>query len=293
MRRRLLLILTVFLTGMMFLEVQGFAQEDRMVQVAIETIRTQGRVPREIEIKFMEKWESAIPDFFAVKLLLSAPDREIPVVVYVDKTLEKVIIGNLFIKGENITRKEAGEPKPRKIDVEQLEIEKSPSQGPAGAKVTIVEFSNFECPYCRGSWMKIKELLGKHPQDLRYVFKHFPLQPQGRPFDLAALISAVQEVNNEAFWLVHDFMFSEEGQTFVKKEKEVVKQKIEQILQEKGYDVKIFQDSWETGKGKKRVEEDIAVGRKIRVRGTPTTILNGNFIIAPLTDKVLEGYLGK
>jgi len=293
MKKRFFLILTAFLSGMMFLEVQGFAQEDKMAQVAIETLRTQRRVPREIEIKFLEKWESSIPDFFAVKLLLSAPDREIPVVVYVDKTLEKVIIGNLFIKGENITLKEAGEPKPRKIDMGQLEIEKSPSRGAAVAKVTIVEFSNFECPHCRRSWMKIKELLGKHPQDLRYVFKHFPLQHQGRPFDLSALISAVQEVNNEAFWLVHDFMFSDEGQTFVKKEKEVVKQKIEQVLQEKGYDVKIFQDAWETEKGKKRVEEDIAVGRKIRVRGTPTTILNGYFLLAPLTDKVLEGYLGK
>ncbi|MCM8757136.1 MAG: thioredoxin domain-containing protein, partial [Candidatus Omnitrophica bacterium] len=42
-------------------------------------------------------------------------------------------------------------------------------------KVTIVEFSNFECPYCRQSWMKVRDLLQKHPQELRYVFKHFPL----------------------------------------------------------------------------------------------------------------------
>lgn len=293
MRKKLLLILTVFLAGMMFLKVQGFAQEDRVVQVAIDHARTQFRVPKDLEIKFLEKKESQIPGFLAVRLLVLAHDREVPIIVYVDPLGEKVITGSLFIKGENITRKEAGEPKPRKIDMEQLEIEKSPSRGPAGAKVTIVEFSNFECPHCQRSWMKIKELLGKHPQEVRYVFKHFPLQSQGRPFDLSALISAAQEVSNEAFWLAHDFMFSDEGQTFVRKEKEVVKQKIEEILKEKGYDVKILQNAWETEKGKKRVEEDMAVGKKIRVRGTPTTILNGSFVIGPLTDKVLESYLGK
>jgi hypothetical protein len=61
------------------------------------------RVPKGIDIKFVGKKERPIPDFSSVKLLLLAPDREIPVVVYVDKTGEKVILGNLIIKGENLT----------------------------------------------------------------------------------------------------------------------------------------------------------------------------------------------
>ena len=284
----------VCLFGMiLFSPVQGFAQENKIVQVAIEYARTQYRVPKDVEIKYLEKKESQIPGFLAVKLLVLTPDREIPIVVYVDPTGEKVIAGNLFIKGENVTRKEAGEPKPRKVDMGLLEIEKSPVRGPAEAKVTIVEFSNFECAYCVRSWAKMKEFLGKYPQDLRYVFKHYPLQRQGKPFDLSAMITAVEEVNKEAFWLIHDYLFSEEGQVFVKGTNEAMKQKVEQILKEKGYDVQAFQNALETGKGKKRVEEDLAVGDKIRVRGTPTVILNGTFVINPLTEKMLEGYLGK
>jgi len=284
----------VCLFGMiLFSPVQGFAQENKIVQVAIEYARTQYRVPKDVEIKYLEKKESQIPGFLAVKLLVLTPDREIPIVVYVDPTGEKVIAGNLFIKGENVTRKEAGEPKPRKVDMGLLEIEKSPVRGPAEAKVTIVEFSNFECAYCVRSWAKMKEFLGKYPQDLRYVFKHYPLQRQGKPFDLSAMITAVEEVNKEAFWLIHDYLFSEEGQVFVKGTNEAMKQKVEQILKEKGYDVQAFQNALEAGKGKKRVEEDLAVGDKIRVRGTPTVILNGTFVINPLTEKMLEGYLGK
>ena len=273
--------------------VQGFAQEDKIAQVTIETVRTQMRVPREIEIKFIEKKESAIPDFFSVKILISAPDQEIPLVVYVDKTGEKVIIGNLFIKGTNVTRKEAGEPKQRQIDMRELEMEKSPWRGSADAKATIVEFSNFQCSYCMRSWVKMKEFLEKYPNDIKYIFKHFPFQSQQQSVDFSVLVAAVQEVSNEAFWLIHDFMFSNEGQALANADKGAVKKKIEAMLKEKGYDVKAFQDALEAGKSLRRVAGDMAVGRKIRVTGTPTTILNGNYIIGPLADKVLEGFIGK
>lgn len=284
----------VFFFGItLFSSFPGFAQEDKIAQVAIEYVRTQYRVPKEWEIKYLGKTESQIPGFLAAKLLVSTPDREVPIVIYVDSTGEKVIAGNLFIRGENVTRKEAGEPKPRKIDMAILEVEKSPSRGPAGAKVTIVEFSNFECPYCIQSWAKMKEFLGKYPQDIQYIFKNYPLQRQGKTFDLSAMISAVEEVNKDAFWLVHDFFFSEEGQIFVKAGNDAVKQKIEQMLKDKGYSLQAFQDALETGKGKKRVGENLAVGDKIQVRGTPTVILNGAFVTNPLTEKIIEGYLGK
>jgi len=284
----------IFLFGItLFSSFAGFAQEDKIAQVAIEYARTQYRVPKEWEIKYLGKMESQIPGFLAAKLLVSTPDREVPIVIYVDPTGEKVIAGNLFIKGENVTRKEAGEPKPRKIDMAALELEKSPNRGPAGAKITIVEFSNFECPHCIQSWAKMKEFLGKYPQDIQYIFKNYPLQRQGKAFDLSAMISAVEEVNKDAFWLIHDFLFSDEGQIFVKAGNDAVKQKVEQMLKEKGYSLQAFQDALETGKGKKRVEEDLAVGDKIQVRGTPTVILNGAFITNPLTEKMIEGYLGK
>ncbi len=270
-----------------------FSQEDKIVQVAIETIKTQGRLPQGTEIKFIEKKESPIPGFYSVKLSLLAQNREIPVILYVDSVGEKVILGSLFIKGENVTRKEAGEPKPRKIDMAILEIEKSPFKGPAIAKMTVVEFSNFQCPFCVKSWKKMKELLEKYPQDIKYVFKHFPLQPQGKPFELSEMVAATQEVSKEAFWIIHDFFFSDEGQAFVSKEKEVLKQKIEEILKGKGYDVSAFQTALEMGKGKKRVEEDMVLGNKFGVRGTPTMIINGDFVGSSLTDKMVEQYLGK
>jgi protein-disulfide isomerase len=269
----------------------AIAQEDRIVQAAIDTVKTQLRLPKETEVRFIGKRESPIPDFYSVKLLLLAPDREIPLVVYVEKTGEKVIIGSLFIRGENVTLKEAGPPKPRKVDMAQLQIEKSPSRGPSGAKVTIVEFSNFECPYCQMSWIKMKEWMEKHPQDIRYVFKHYLFQSQGKAFHLSEMAAAAQKISDEAFWTVHDFLFSNEGQALMKEEKDGMRPKIEQILKEKGYDVKSFQSALEAGQGRRRVEEDTALGKNMRVTGTPTILINGEFAVNPITDQVFEKYL--
>jgi protein-disulfide isomerase len=269
------------------------AQEDKIGEVAINTFRTQIRLPQGTEIRFLEKKESPIPDFYSVKLLLVYPDKEVPVVVYVDKAGEKVIIGNLFIKGENVTMKEAGPPRPKKIDMAILDVDKSPFIGPKGAKVTIVEFSNFQCPYCTDSWVKLKTLLTKYPKDIKYIFKHFPFQPVGKTFELSEMAAAAQEVSQEAFWLIHDFLFTSEGQSVANLDRKAVQLKFEQLLREKKHDVKTFQTALESGTGKQRVLEDMDLGNKLRITGTPTKIVNGDMIVGSSPDNTLESYLQK
>jgi protein-disulfide isomerase len=290
-RFALLCSVAFFLSSFMIHE--GFSQEDPVIRAALDTVKAQMRVPKDIEIKFLEKKESPIPDFYSVRLLLVAPDREIPILVYVDKEGEKVILGSLFIKGENVTRKEAGVPQPRRIDMALLEIGKSPARGSANPKVTIVEFSNFECPYCLRSWTALKSLLERYPAEIKYVFKHFPFPGQAKAYEFSEMAAAAQEVNQGAFWAVHDFLFSNGGQTLLKGGKEAAKQKIEELLKRKGYDVGSFREALKTGKGKRRVEEDLAVGRTIQVRGTPTTIMNGDFVRTPISDQLIDSYIRK
>ncbi|RPJ04417.1 MAG: hypothetical protein EHM36_10700 [Deltaproteobacteria bacterium] len=283
-----LIFLSIFLT------VQGFAQQkDNIGQIAIDTVRAHMGLPPGTEIKYVEKRESPVPGFYSVRLLLVTTDREIPVVVYVDKTGEKVFLGTLVVKGENVTRKEVGETKPRKVDPALLEMEKSPFRGPFQAKVTIVEFSNFHCSYCLKSWKGMKELLGRYPRDIKYVFKHFPLQSNGKARELSEMVAATQMVSNEAFWEVHDFFFSDEGQTLINGDRERLRLRIEVILKLKGFDVKAFQTALHTRYGKTRVEEDVAIGTKIGVGATPSGVINGDFVRGILPEKTIEKYLGK
>jgi len=97
-----------------------------MVQLAIEAVRIQASLPDDVEVKFVEKRESSIPDFYAVKLLVRRTDKEVPIVVYVDRAADKVIVGSLFIRGENITPREASDSGIPKIDAGHLETGKTP-----------------------------------------------------------------------------------------------------------------------------------------------------------------------
>ncbi len=107
------------------LRLNNFPRENNMVQLAIETVRIQADLSEDVEIKFVEKRESSIPDFYAVKLLVKSMDKEVPLVVYVDRAADKVIVGSLFVRGQNITRREAGDPGIQKVDAGHLETEKT------------------------------------------------------------------------------------------------------------------------------------------------------------------------
>ena len=96
-------------------------KENNIVQLAIQTVRIQADLPEEAEIKLVEKRESPLPDFYMVKLLVLGKEKEIPIVVYVDRSAEKVFLGSLIIGGENVTLKETGDSRLSKIGSRSFE----------------------------------------------------------------------------------------------------------------------------------------------------------------------------
>jgi protein-disulfide isomerase len=136
-------------------------------------------------------------------------------------------------------------------------------------------------------------LLGKYPKEIRYIFKHLPFQSDGKTFELAEMAAAAQEVGQDAFWLIHDFLFTSEGQSVANLGRKAIQLKVEQLLREKNHDIKPFQTALESGRGKKRVLEDMDLGNKLRITGTPTKIVNGDMIVGSSPDNALERYLGK
>src|SRR3972149_9402123 len=72
-------------------------KENNIVQLAIQTVKIQAGLSEEVKLKLVEKRESPIPDFIMVKLLVVGKDGEGPIVVYVDRSAEKVLLGSLFL----------------------------------------------------------------------------------------------------------------------------------------------------------------------------------------------------
>ena len=110
----------------LLLRINHLPRENNIVQLAIETLRIQASLPEDVAVKFVEKRESLIPDFYMVKLVVVEKDDEFPVVVYVDRSAEKVILGTLFIRGENMTKREEADFRIPKVNAGQLEATKTP-----------------------------------------------------------------------------------------------------------------------------------------------------------------------
>jgi len=109
----------------LLLRINHLPKENNIVQLAIETVRVQASLSENVTVKFVEKRESLIPDFYMVKLAVVEKDNELPIVVYVDRAAEKVILGTLFIRGENMTKREEANLGIPKAKVGQLEAAKT------------------------------------------------------------------------------------------------------------------------------------------------------------------------
>ena len=109
----------------LLLRINHLPRENDIVQLAIQTVRIQASLPENVTVKFIEKRESLIPDFYMVKLAVAENNNEFPVVVYVDRSAEKVILGTLFIGGENMTKREEANLGIPKANVGQLEAAKT------------------------------------------------------------------------------------------------------------------------------------------------------------------------
>jgi len=143
-----------------------------------------------------------------------------------------------------------------------------PAKGPEDAGVTIVEFSDFECPFCRRAAPTIAEVLGKYPDDVRLVYRQFPLpgHRRARPAAEAALCAAEQD----AFWPYHDRLFANAQQ--------LADEDLLRHAEELGLDQKRFAECFEARNFSKQIDADVAAARAAGVTGTPAFFINGLMI---------------
>jgi protein-disulfide isomerase len=161
----------------------------------------------------------------------------------------------------------------------------APAMGPANARITIVEFSDFQCPYCSKAVAQINATLKAYPNDIRLIFKQYPLDshPQAGISAAASLAAHAQG----KFWPMHDVMFANRSK--------LSRDSILAWAKDIGLDMKRFTADLDSDLIRKAVLRDQADGDKVGVEGTPTVFLNGqryNGDLAPDTIKpVIEGEL--
>jgi protein-disulfide isomerase len=179
----------------------------------------------------------------------------------------------------------ASEPAPVLDDPVKISIAGDPWKGPEKAKLTIVEFSDFQCPYCSKVVPDVKEVTRQFPNDVKFVFKQFPLDSHSEA-EMGAEAALAAQAQGK-FWEMHDLMYA----GFPNLDRKIVEGYARQLK----LDMARFDSEMSSHKYKARVLAEEQEGEAAGVEGTPTFFFNGkkyngNFevaLVSPLIRKEL------
>jgi predicted DsbA family dithiol-disulfide isomerase len=147
-----------------------------------------------------------------------------------------------------------------------------PARGGSAAPVTIVEFSDFECPFCGLTYPVLKQIEDRYKDKVRLVYRQFPLQ--SHPHAQKAAEASLCANDQQKFWEMHDAMFSDQQNLEVP------------ALKQKAVGLKLnseaFDQCLDSGKHAVAVRKDIQEGARVGVTGTPAMFINGRFFSGTL-----------
>ena len=156
----------------------------------------------------------------------------------------------------------------KKITRYRVEVGDSPTKGPDNAKVTIVEYTDFQCPFCARVQPTLTKILEKYPQDVRKVFKQHPLSfHKDAPLASEASLAAGAQGK---FWEMKEILFNNQ--------KKLKEENLMQYAQELGLDMEQFKSDLSTHKYKAQVDREIAEAVKLGATGTPAFFVNGRYL---------------
>jgi 2-hydroxychromene-2-carboxylate isomerase len=169
-----------------------------------------------------------------------------------------------------------------------IPIDGSPARGSDGATVTLVEFADFECPFCQHIAPQLDDMWEKKKQNLRFVFKFMPLamHPRGEPAARAAIAAQAQG----KFWEMHHQLFAN-GQHLEESD-------LDAYAKAMGMDLGRFHADMQSPATKARLDADRKLADDLGVKGTPTIFINGRLYdgkgdIADWVDGEIAGGAGK
>jgi protein-disulfide isomerase len=160
-------------------------------------------------------------------------------------------------------------PEPAEPPVQKIEVGSAPVKGPANAPVTIVAYSDFECPFCNRVLPTLKQVEEEYKGKVRIAFKHQPLpfHPNAKPAAAASMAAHEQG----KFWEMHDKLFANQ--------RALDRASLEKYAQELGLDMGKFKSALDSNKYAAQIEADSAEGMRVGANGTPTFFINGRTVV--------------
>lgn len=153
------------------------------------------------------------------------------------------------------------------------------SRGPNEAPVTIVEYSDFQCPACRSFWQALNQLEKDSGDRFRFVYRHFPLD-RLHPNARSAAVAAEAAGKQDKFWEYHQILFERQSDW---KNSSRVEVQFERYARELNLDTPKFRRDFNDPSVRKKIVDDVRSGRKSGVQSVPAFFVNGRRIELPKT----------
>lgn len=197
------------------------------------------------------------------------PEIKARIVEYLTVESKKVAVDNWIAAKTKKTPVEIYIHKPT-LPTFEVNVGDAPFKGSSDAKVTIVEFSDFQCPFCSKGAQVLSAIEKKYGNKVKIAFKHYPL-----PFHAQARIAAeasmcANEQNTKLFWKMHDAMFADQSK--------LDKDNLIATAKKIGAKEADFKTCLESGKFKAKIDANVAEGAAIGIKSTPTFFINGKLI---------------
>ena len=152
------------------------------------------------------------------------------------------------------------------------------SRGPASALVTIIEYSDFQCPACAAYYPLVERMYQEASTTVRFVYRHFPLFPTPHKNSLVAAQASEAASNQGKFWEMYDMLF--QNQT-VWAESNSATAVFESYAEKLGLDMAKYKIDFDSAEVKARVQRDRDEGEALGINSTPTFFINGKAIVNP------------
>jgi protein-disulfide isomerase len=222
----------------------------------------------EVDSKVKPPTQAEVEAFYeANKARISQPREQ--VLPQISEYLQREAYGKA--KSEFIQRLNVRYRATTSLDIFRLHIdtEGHPSKGPEGAPVTIVEFSDFQCTYCKAVESTLREILKNYSTQVRLVYRQYPIaaiHPDAYKASEASFCAGAQG----RFWEMHDLLLNEPGSL----KEEALKARAAKLQ----LDAAAFNSCLQSGKFADRVKQDVRDGARAGVSGTPALFINGRLL---------------
>lgn len=235
------------------------------------------KIPSPNLIKLGPAFRSPIEGLFARQLVVSnEAGQNVSTTLFFDKNEDKAIIGQFLD-----TSIEAW----GRVNMGSVSLDDRPTQGPADAPVTIVEFADFECPYCAHAFSTIETLVNTtYKGKVKVIFKAYPLNVHPWAMKAAEAAECARAQNPAAFWDFARYFYTNQGSIDAKN----IQSNVDKLAKSQKLDGPSLKACMDSPQTEARVKQDQMDGNTIHVSSTPTFFVNGIPVVGLPDDKVMD-----